>query len=65
LPTFGEFSVPEGAGTCIPVEPILRKLGTGAPAETILEDHPRLTLDVRAAQAVAVDYLADEGIVYC
>ncbi len=52
-------------GTRIPVELILRKLGAGVSAEEILADHPRLTLeDIRAAQAFAADYLADEDIVY-
>jgi uncharacterized protein (DUF433 family) len=33
--------------------------------EAILADHPRLMLDdIRAAQAFAADYLADEDIVY-
>ena len=33
--------------------------------EAILADHPRLTADdVRAAQAFAADYLADENLVY-
>jgi uncharacterized protein (DUF433 family) len=41
-------------GTRIPVEIILRKLGAGLLSETILADHPRLTLDdIRAAQAFA------------
>ncbi len=52
-------------GTRVPVELVLRKLGTGMPPEAILVDHPRLTLDdIRAAQAFAADYLADEDIVY-
>lgn len=52
-------------GTRIPVELVLRKLGTGMAAEAILADHPRLTLDdIRAAQAFAADYLADEELVY-
>jgi uncharacterized protein (DUF433 family) len=52
-------------GTRIPVEQVLRKLGAGMSAEAILVDHPRLTLDdIRAAQAFAADYLADEDIVY-
>jgi uncharacterized protein (DUF433 family) len=52
-------------GTRISVELILRKLGAGMPAELILVDHPRLTHDdIRAAQAFAADYLADEDIVY-
>ena len=52
-------------GTRIPVELVLRKLGTGMSAEAILVDHPRLTLDdIRAAQAFAADYLADEDIIF-
>ena len=52
-------------GTRIPVELILHKLGAGMTAETIIADHPRLTLDdIRAAQAFAADYIADEDIVY-
>jgi uncharacterized protein (DUF433 family) len=35
------------------------------PSEAIPADHPRLTHDdIRAAQAFAADYLADEDIVY-
>jgi uncharacterized protein (DUF433 family) len=34
------------------------------PAE-VIADHPRLTVeDIRAAQAFAADYLADEELVY-
>ena len=52
-------------GTRIPVETVLRKLGAGLPAEAIIADHPRLTPDdIRAAQAFAADYLADEDLVY-
>jgi uncharacterized protein (DUF433 family)/predicted nuclease of predicted toxin-antitoxin system len=52
-------------GTRVPVELVLRKLGAGMPPEAILADHPRLTHDdIRAAQAFAADYLADEDIVY-
>jgi uncharacterized protein (DUF433 family) len=52
-------------GTRVPVELILRKLGAGATPEAILADHPRLTIeDIRAAQAFAADYLADEELVY-
>jgi uncharacterized protein (DUF433 family) len=52
-------------GTRVPVELVLRKLGAGVSPEAILVDHPRLTLDdIRAAQAFAADYLADEDIVY-
>jgi len=52
-------------GTRIPVELVLRKLGAGISIEAILADHPRLTEeDIRAAQAFAADYLADEELVY-
>jgi uncharacterized protein (DUF433 family) len=52
-------------GTRIPVEIVLRKLGAGMTAEEIIADHPRLTPDdIRAAQAFAADYLADEEIVF-
>jgi uncharacterized protein (DUF433 family) len=52
-------------GTRIPVETILRKLGAGMAADEILADHPRLTAeDIRAAQAFAADYIADEELVY-
>jgi uncharacterized protein (DUF433 family) len=52
-------------GTRIPVETVLRKLGAGLPPEAIIADHPHLTVDdIRAAQAFAADYLADEDIVY-
>jgi uncharacterized protein (DUF433 family) len=52
-------------GTRIPVELVLRKLGAGMSGDAILIDHPRLTLDdIRAAQAFAADYLADEELVY-
>lgn len=52
-------------GTRIPVELVLRKLGVGMTVEEIIADHPRLTTDdVRAAQAYAAGYLADEEIVY-
>jgi uncharacterized protein (DUF433 family) len=52
-------------GTRIPVDMILRKLGAGMTVEEILADHPHLaTEDIRAAQAFAVDYIADEELVY-
>ena len=52
-------------GTRIPVELVLRKLGAGLSGTAILADHPKLTLDdIRAAQAFAADYLADEELVY-
>jgi uncharacterized protein (DUF433 family) len=52
-------------GTRVPVETVLRKLGAGMAADAIIGDHPRLTPDdIRAAQAFAADYLADEDVVY-
>ena len=52
-------------GTRIPVELILRKLGAGMTSEKILADHPNHRPDdIRAAQAFAADYLADEELVY-
>ena len=52
-------------GTRITVEQILRKLGGGMTPQDILRDHPRLTLDdIRAAEAFAADYLADEEIAF-
>lgn len=52
-------------GTRIPVELILRKLGAGVSGAAVLADHPKLTVDdIRAAQAFAADYLADEELVY-
>ena len=41
-------------GTRVPVEMILRKLGAGMSPDSIIGDHPRLTLDdIRAAQSEA------------
>lgn len=52
-------------GTRVPVEVILRKLGAGMTAKAIIADHPRLTADdIRAAQAFAADYLADEELAF-
>jgi uncharacterized protein (DUF433 family) len=52
-------------GTRVTVELVLRKLGANMSPEQILADHPRLVLDdIRAAQAFAADYLADEELVY-
>jgi len=52
-------------GTRITVEQILRKLGAGMTPEQIMADHPRVTLDdIRAAEAFAADYLADEEIAF-
>lgn len=55
---------PTVKGRRITVEMILRKLGAGMAPEEILEDHPHLTRDdIRAAQAFAADYLAEEAVV--
>ena len=52
-------------GTRITVEMILRKLGAGMTAEEIIADHPHLCEDdIRAAQAFAADYLANEEADY-
>ena len=52
-------------GTRVPVELVLRELGAGMTDEAIVAEHPRLTPDdIRAAQAFAADYLADEDIIY-
>ena len=52
-------------GTRVPVETVLRKLGSGMTAEAVIADHPRLTRDdILAAQAFAADYLASEELVY-
>ena len=48
-------------GTRIPVDMILRKLGAGMTPDEIIADHPHITVDgIRAAQAFAADYFADE-----
>jgi uncharacterized protein (DUF433 family) len=52
-------------GTRLAVELILRELGAGMSVEAMMEAHPHLTVDdIRAAQAFAADYLADEELVY-
>ena len=52
-------------GTRIPVDMILRKLGAGMTTDEIIADHPHITVDdIRAAQAFAADYIADERLVY-
>ena len=50
-------------GTRITVEQILRELGAGMDVEEIVAAHPRLTAeDIRAAQAFAADWLAEEAV---
>jgi uncharacterized protein (DUF433 family) len=52
-------------GTRITVESILRTLGGGMTDEQIVADHPQVSLaDIRAAQAFAADYMADEEVAY-
>ncbi|HET7569828.1 MAG TPA: DUF433 domain-containing protein [Gammaproteobacteria bacterium] len=59
------FGKPVVKGTRITVEQILRKLAAGMAAEQILEDHPHLTeADIRAAEAFAADYMADEEVAF-
>lgn len=59
------FGKPVIKGTRITVEQILRKLAMGVTLEQIMEDHPRLTIDdIRAAEAFAADYLADEEVAF-
>ena len=54
----------DAQATRITVEMILRKLGGGMTPEEVLQDHPHLTPDdIRAAQAFAADYLAEEAVV--
>jgi uncharacterized protein (DUF433 family) len=51
------------AGTRITVEHILRCVAAGDSDEHILRNYPHLTgEDIRAAQAYAADYLAEEGV---
>ncbi len=59
------FGKPVIKGTRITVEQLLRKLGAGMPPQEILREHPRLSAeDIRAAEAFAADYLADEEIAF-
>ncbi len=51
------------AGTRITVEHILRCVAAGDSIEHVLRNYPHLTEeDIRAAQAYAADYLAEEGV---
>lgn len=59
------FGKPVIKGTRVTVEQILRELGNGLTPEQIVAQHPRLEIDdVRAAEAFAADYLADEEIAF-
>src|SRR6185312_15272579 len=52
-------------GTRITVEHIPQELGGGLAPEQIVAGYPHLTLeDIRAAQAYAADYMADEEVAY-
>jgi uncharacterized protein (DUF433 family) len=52
-------------GSRVPVETMLRKPGAGMTPAAIIDDHPRVTLDdIRAAQAVAADQLANEAVIW-
>lgn len=52
-------------GTRITVEQILRQLAASLSPDTIIAEHPRLTLDdIQAAQAFAADYLAKEDVAF-
>lgn len=58
------FGKPVIVGTRITVEHILRCLAAGETADEIIADYPPLTLDdIRAAQAYAADYLANEKLI--
>jgi uncharacterized protein (DUF433 family) len=51
------------AGTRITVEHILRCLAAGDTVEQILHNYAHLSAeDIRAVQAYAADYLAEEGV---
>lgn len=58
------FGKPVIKGTRIPVERILRKLGSGQSVSSILENHPHLDEeDIYAAVRFAADYMANEEVV--
>lgn len=58
------FGKPVIKGTRVTVEHILRELGGGMVHEEIVKNHPNITLeDIRAAEAYAADYLADEEVI--
>ncbi len=59
------FGKPVIRGTRLTVELILRKLGGGMSPDEIMRDHPNLSPeDIRAAQAFAADYLANDDVAY-
>lgn len=50
-------------GTRVTVEQLLRELGAGLSVDEVRAAHPRLRIeDVRAAQAFAADWLAEETV---
>jgi uncharacterized protein (DUF433 family) len=59
------FGKPVIKGTRITVELLLRKLAAGMTAEEIIAEHPRITAaDIRAAEAFAADYMANEEVAF-
>ncbi|HEX5314021.1 MAG TPA: DUF433 domain-containing protein [Gammaproteobacteria bacterium] len=59
------FGKPVIKGTRITVEQLLRKLAAGMTPEQIIEEHPQLLLeDIRAAEAFAADYMANEEVAF-
>lgn len=52
-------------GTRITVEQVLRKLASGMAPEEVVAEHPCLVLaDIRAAEAFAADYMANEEVAF-
>ena len=59
------FGKPVIKGTRIPVEQILRKLGSGLSVSEILTQHPNLAKeDIHAAEAYAADVISNEDIIF-
>ena len=55
------FGKPVIKGTRIPIESILRKLGSGLSSKEIISQHPNLTEeDIHAAEAYAADVISNE-----
>lgn len=59
------FGKPVIKGTRITVELILRKLSVGMTPDELIEEYPHITVeDIRAAEAFAADYLANEEVAF-
>jgi len=59
------FGKPVIKGTRVTVEQVLRKLGAGLSPEDVVAEHPHISLeDIRAAEAFAADYLANEEVMF-